>query len=285
MTIFEAMVLGIIQGITEFLPISSTGHLTVAAQFMGLISEDNPKEWTSFMAVIQLGTLASVFIYFWKDIWAILNDFISNNIISRVEFKNQTENSKLGWLIIIGSIPVIIFGLGFKDFIEGAFTKDLYVISANLIIFAIILAIAEKVGKFKKEMNQITWKDSLVIGIFQTFALIPGSSRSGSTITGGLFIGLKRDTAAKFSFLLGIPAILGSGLLEFYHQMEFMNSSNATTLAIATIVSAISGYLAIDFLLKFLKSKSTYIFIWYRIAIAIVILLLISNGLINKGYL
>ncbi len=285
MTIFEAIVLGIIQGITEFLPISSTGHLTVAAQFMGLISEDNPKEWTSFMAVIQLGTLASVFIYFWKDIWAILNDFISNNIISRVEFKNQTENSKLGWLIIIGSIPVIIFGLGFKDFIEGAFTKDLYVISANLIIFAIILAIAEKVGKFKKEMNQITWKDSLVIGIFQTFALIPGSSRSGSTITGGLFIGLKRDTAAKFSFLLGIPAILGSGLLEFYHQMEFMNSSNATTLAIATIVSAISGYLAIDFLLKFLKSKSTYIFIWYRIAIAIVILLLISNGLINKGYL
>ncbi len=285
MTIFEAIVLGIIQGITEFLPISSTGHLTVAAQFMGLISEENPQQWTSFMAVIQLGTLASVFIYFWKDIWAILKDFISNNIITRVEFKNQTENSKLGWLIIIGSIPVIIFGLGFKDFIEGAFTKDLYVISANLIIFAIILAIAEKVGKFKKEMNQITWKDSLIIGIFQTFALIPGASRSGSTITGGLFVGLKRDTAAKFSFLLGIPAIFGSGLLEFYHQMEFMNSSNATTLAIATIVSAISGYLAIDFLLKFLKSKSTYIFIWYRIAIAIVILLLISNGLINKGYL
>ncbi len=281
MTIIQAIVLGLIQGLTEFLPISSTGHLTVAGKLMGVISAEHPERWTSFIAVIQLGTLLAVLIYFRNELIDIIRDFIGDNLINRKKYSEQTVNSKLGWLIIIGSIPVVIFGLGFKDLIEGAFTKNLYVISGSLIFFGLVLAFSEKKGKFYKDMNDITWKDSLIIGIFQTFALIPGSSRSGTTITGGLFSGLKRDVAARFSFLLGIPAILGSGLLEFYQSLEYLDASSAVNLAVATLVSAISGYFAIDFLIKYLKKHSTQVFVSYRVAIAILILYLITSNVIS----
>ncbi|MCK5457045.1 MAG: undecaprenyl-diphosphatase UppP, partial [Melioribacteraceae bacterium] len=216
MSFLEALFLGIIQGLTEFLPISSTGHLTIAGKLMGLISNENPEHWTAFIAVIQLGTLLAIIIYFWKDLWGIFIDFFKENIVSRNKFSNQSMNSKMGWLIILGSIPVAVIGLGFKDIIEGAFTKNLYVIASSLIVLGIILALAEKVGKFKRDLKDITWKDTLIIGFAQSLALIPGSSRSGTTITAGIFLGLKRETAARFSFLLSVPAILGSGLLEFY---------------------------------------------------------------------
>ncbi len=281
MDIFEAILLGIIQGLTEFLPISSTGHLTVAGKLMGLISSEHPEHWTSFIAVIQLGTLLAVLIYFRTDLINIVRDFVVDNLLSRKKYADQTVNSRLGWQIIIGSIPVVIIGLGFKDYIEGAFTKNLYVISGSLIFFGLLLAFAEKVGKFKKEMENITWKDALLIGLFQSFALIPGSSRSGTTITGGLFGGLKRDVAARFSFLLGIPAILGSGLLEFYQSLEYLSGDAAVNLAVATLVSAISGYFAIDFLIKYLKKHSTNVFVIYRLAIAGVILYLIFSGVIG----
>ncbi len=281
MTIIQAIVLGLIQGLTEFLPISSTGHLTVAGKLMGVISAEHPERWTSFIAVIQLGTLLAVLIYFRNELIDIIRDFIGDNLINRKKYSEQTVNSKLGWLIIIGSIPVVIVGLGFKDLIEGAFTKNLYVISGSLIFFGLVLAFSEKKGKFYKDMNDITWKDSLIIGIFQTFALIPGSSRSGTTITGGLFSGLKRDVAARFSFLLGIPAILGSGLLEFYQSLEYLDASSAVNLAVATLVSAISGYFAIDFLIKYLKKHSTQVFVSYRVAIAILILYLITSNVIS----
>ncbi len=281
MTIIQAIVLGLIQGLTEFLPISSTGHLTVAGKLMGVISAEHPERWTSFIAVIQLGTLLAVLIYFRNELIDIILDFIGDNLLNRKKYSEQTVNSKLGWLIIIGSIPVVIVGLGFKDLIEGAFTKNLYVISGSLIFFGLLLAFSEKKGKFYKDMNDITWKDSLIIGIFQTFALIPGSSRSGTTITGGLFSGLKRDVAARFSFLLGIPAILGSGLLEFYQSLEYLDASSAVNLAVATLVSAISGYFAIDFLIKYLKKHSTQVFVSYRVAIAILILYLITSNVIS----
>jgi undecaprenyl-diphosphatase len=281
LSVIEAAILGLIQGLTEFLPISSTGHLTVAGKIMGVISKEHPEQWTAFIAVIQLGTLLAVLIYFRVEIWKIIVDFIKDNLTQRKKYDDQTLYSKLGWLIIIGSIPVGIIGLGFKDFIEGAFTKNLYVISGSLIIFALVLAYAEKIGKFKKDMKDITWKDALIIGTFQSLALIPGSSRSGSTITGGLFTGLKRDVAAKFSFLLGIPAILASGLLEFYQSIHFLDSDGMVNLIVATLVSAISGYFAIDFLLKYLKVHSTRVFISYRIAIALVILYLITTQVIG----
>jgi undecaprenyl-diphosphatase len=280
LSILEAVILGLIQGISEFLPISSTGHLTVAGKLMGLISSENPEHWTAFIAIIQLGTLASILIYFWKDIWHIAFAFIKENS-SRKAYKEQSPDSRLGWLIIIGSIPVVAVGLLFKDIIEGALTKDLYVISGSLIGLAIILAIAEKTAGFKKDISEVTIKDSLIVGIAQAFSLIPGSSRSGTTITGGLFSGLKRETAARFSFLLSIPAIFGSGMLQMYEALKFVDSNMVVNLIIATIVSGISGYLAIDFLLKFLKKYSTFVFIYYRIILGIVILILISSHIIQ----
>ncbi|MCB9248976.1 MAG: undecaprenyl-diphosphatase UppP [Ignavibacteriales bacterium] len=281
MSIIEAIILGIIQGLTEFLPISSTGHLTVAGKLMGLISEEHPEQWTSFIAVIQLGTLLAILIYFWNDLWKITIDFFNDNLLKRKSFSNQTANSKMGWYIIIGSIPVVIIGLGFKDIIEGALTKNLYVIGSSLIVLGIILAFAEKIGKFKKELKDIKWYDAVIVGFAQSLALIPGSSRSGTTLTAGIFLGFKRETAARFSFLLSVPAILGSGLLQLYEALEYIDSSGIITLTVATIASAISGYLTIGFLLKFLKSNSTIVFVIYRIAIGAAIIFMVYNGLIN----
>lgn len=281
MSILEAIFLGIIQGITEFLPISSTGHLTVAGKLMNLISEENPEHWTAFIAIIQLGTLFAVLIYFWNDLINIVKDFFRDNILKRVRYSEQNINSKLGWLIIIGTIPVVVIGLGFKDIIEGAFTKNLYVIASSLIGLAIILAVAEKVAKFKKDLKDISVIDSLIIGTAQAVSLIPGSSRAGTTITAGLFVGLKREAAARYSFLLSVPAILASGLLQLYEALKFVDQSMVISLIISTIVSAISGYLAIDFLLKYLRKNTTFIFIYYRIGLGIFIIILLLNNVIQ----
>ena len=281
MNLFEAILLGIIQGITEFLPISSTGHLTIVGKLLNLVSESHPESWTSFIAVIQLGTMAAVLVYFAKDIVLIIRDFLKENLSERKKISEQSLNSRLGWLVIIGTIPVVIIGFAFKDVIEGALTKNLYIIAFSLIGLAIILAIAEKVANFKKDLKDISLLDSFLIGIAQTFALIPGSSRSGTTITGGLFLGLKRDVAARFSFLLSIPAVLASGLFELYHSLKYLNADMGINLVVATIVSGISGYIAIDFLLKYLKKHSTFLFVYYRIAAGIFILILLLTNIIK----
>jgi undecaprenyl-diphosphatase len=281
LSIIEAIVLGIIQGLTEFLPISSTGHLTVAGKLMGLISDFHPERWTSFIAVIQLGTLLAILVYFWNDLWRIFIEFIKENFITRRKIKEQSFDSRMGWYIIIGSIPVVIIGLGFKDVIEGNLTKNLYVISASLIVLGIILALAERVGKFSKDLKSIRWYDALIVGFAQSLALVPGSSRSGTTITAGLFLGFKRETAARFSFLLSVPAILGSGLYQFYESLEYIDTDGIIVLIVATLASAVSGYLTIAFLLSYLRKHSTYLFVFYRIIIGIVILSFIYFNLIQ----
>ncbi|MDP3148990.1 MAG: undecaprenyl-diphosphatase UppP [Ignavibacteria bacterium] len=281
MSIIEAIILGIIQGFSEFLPISSTGHLTIFGKMFNLISEENPQAWTSFIAVIQLGTLVAILVYFWKDIWNILIAFFKENLGQRQKFSAQSLDSKMGWFIIIGTIPIVTFGLGFKDIIEGTLTKNLVVIACSLILLAIILAYAERKAKFKKEMKDISVFDSIVIGIAQAMALIPGSSRSGTTITGGLFMGLTRESAARFSFLLSIPSVFASGMLELYQQIKFIDQSGVVNLVIATIVSGISGYAAIDFLLKYLRKNTTFVFIYYRIALGVLILILISLNILK----
>jgi len=280
LSFLEAFILGIVQGLTEFLPISSTGHLTLTGKLFGVINND--QQWTAFIAIIQLGTLAAILFYFRKDIVDIVLAFLKDNLLERKGFSQQQLNSKLGWLIIIGTIPVVVIGLGFKDIIEGALTKNLYVISGSLIVLALILAFAEKTAKFKKDIKDLTIVDSLIIGLAQAMALIPGSSRSGTTITGGLFMGLNREAAARFSFLLSIPAILASGLLQLYQELGNINSTDEIfNLIIATIASAVSGYFAIDFLLKFLKKNTTFVFIYYRIAIGLIILGLLFTNTIN----
>ena len=257
MSIIEAIILGLLQGLSEFIPISSTAHLTIAGMMMGLIDPNHPEQWTSFIAVIQLGTLAAVFIYFSKEIKEIPRDYILENFSGkRKKFKEQSLNSRMGWYIILGSVPIVVIGLAMKKIIEGGFTKDPLVIASSLIGLAIILFIAERVAKFNKDMTKIRMKDSLLIGLSQCLALIPGSSRSGTTITAGLFLGFDRETAARFSFLLSIPAIFGSGLYAFYKSLDYITQDSMITLAVATVVSGISGYYAIAFLIKFLNTSN-----------------------------
>ncbi|MGE5680015.1 MAG: undecaprenyl-diphosphatase UppP [Bacillota bacterium] len=282
MNLLQAILFGIIQGLSEFLPISSTAHLTLTGKLLiNDIIDQYPDRWTAFMAVIQLGTLLAVLIYFRNDLINIIREFIKDNLTHRKSFKDQGINSRMGWYIVIGTLPVVIIGLVFKDYIEGAFTKNLIVISLSLIILGILLAIAEKVSSFRKDINHLSWVDSLVVGIAQSFALIPGSSRSGTTITAGLFLGFTRETAARFSFLLSIPAVLASGLLELKESLPFLDKTMTLNLVFATLAAFISGYFAIDFLLKFLKRKSTFVFVFYRIILGVLILTLIGFNIIN----
>jgi len=280
MTLIEAIILGLIQGLTEFIPISSTAHLTIAGKMMGLIDPNNPEHWTAFIAIIQLGTIAAVFLYFAKEVKEVPVAFIQDNFINRKSYKQQSEYSRLGWLIIAGSVPVVLVGLSMKKIIEGNLTKDPIIIGSTLIILAIILYIAEKFAPLNREMNKLTMKDAWLTGIAQCFALIPGASRSGTTITAGLFLGMDRQTAAKFSFLLSIPAITGAGLLELKSAIGYMSPEDYLPLIIATLISGISGYASIAFLIKFLKNNSTLLFVNYRIIIGIIVLILANNGLL-----
>src|SRR5206468_2498354 len=216
MSLLQAILLGIVQGLTEFIPISSTAHLVLASRVMYLSL--TPEQLTASIAVVQLGTLLAVFIYFARDIWNITLAFIRDhlNLLKRsnVNGPRLSHDAWLGWLVIIGSIPVGVVGLLFKKQIEGTFTKNLWVIATMMIVIALFLLVAEAVGKRQRKMEDLGIRDALAVGGAQVLALIPGSSRSGSTIMGGLFAGETRETAARFSFLLSIPAIAASGLLE-----------------------------------------------------------------------
>jgi undecaprenyl-diphosphatase len=278
LNIFEAIILGIVQGFSEFLPISSSAHLTITGRLLNVVPDDHPELWTAFIAVIQLGTLISILIYFRNDIVSITNDFFRDNFRLKLKYGEQSLNSRLGWLIAVGTIPIVVAGLMMKELIEGSLTKNLYLISVSLIVFAIILAVAEKAAEHKRDMKELRLADSLLIGIAQAFALIPGASRSGTTITGGLFVGLKRSDAARYSFLLSIPAVFASGFFELYRAFQFLNMSLVLNLMAATFASAVSGYIAIDFLLKFLRKHTTYIFIFYRIALGILIIVLLLTN-------
>jgi undecaprenyl-diphosphatase len=277
----HAIIYGLIQGLSEFIPISSTAHLTIAGRLMGDIKSD--EEWTAFIAVIQLGTLIAVILYFRSDIIKIVRGFIVANLAIAKKRKihpSDRDYARLGWLIIIGTLPVAVLGLALKKVIEGPFTKDLRVIAGSLIGLAIILAIAEVVGSQRRDMRNLKVVDALAVGFAQVLSLIPGSSRSGTTITGGLFSGLTRETAARFSFLLSIPAIAASGLLELPKALHSVNTS-WTAVGVATIVSAVSGYLAIAFLIKFLKTHTTFAFVGYRIALGLMIIALLVTGRIQ----
>jgi undecaprenyl-diphosphatase len=277
----QAIVLGIVQGLTEFLPISSTGHLTLVGKLMNVISVDQPQHWTAFMAVIQMGTLLAVVVYFWKDLIKIVLDFVKENLFSRKSFSLQSENSKMGWYIVIATIPVAVVGLALKHIIEGVLTKNLFVISGSLIVLALILAVAEKTSKFNREVKDIKWTDALIVGLAQCLSLVPGSSRSGTTITAGLFLGLKRETAARFSFLMSIPAVAASGLVELYQSLKDIDRNGLVNLVAATIAAAIVGYFSIEFLLRYLKTKTTFLFVVYRIILGVVILSLLAVGIIQ----
>lgn len=277
MSLLYSMLLGVIQGLTEFLPVSSTAHLTIAGKLLGLINPDRPEEWTAFIAVIQIGTLAAVVIYFFKDLIEITKGFFTDGVKYLQSPAAGLGRARMGWYIVLGTLPVAVFGLTFKKIIEGNVTKSLNVIGVSLIVLALILWLAEIVGSRKKEMINATWLDSLIVGFAQSLALIPGSSRYGTTITAGLFLGITREDAARFSFLLSIPAVFASGMLELYEARHFMHDLGLLNVITATFVSGIVGYLSIAFLLKYLRTHTTYVFIFYRIALGIFLLTMVSG--------
>jgi undecaprenyl-diphosphatase len=266
MSLLEAILLGIIQGLTEFLPISSTAHLTLAGQLLGLIDSAKPEQWTAFIAIIQLGTAAAVVIYFYRELTGMTKNFLID-LRTPLSQRMWSYESKMVGKVLLGTIPVVIFGVTFKDIIEGTFTKEISTFATALIVLALILWWSEKIGKRTRTEQQTTWKDALMVGFAQALALIPGSSRSGTTITAGLFLGLNRDAAARFSFLLSIPAVVASGLFELYSVRHNIGEVGAFQVIVATIVSGVVGYLSIAFLLKFLRTHSTFLFIIYRIVL------------------
>lgn len=270
--IIKAIILGIVQGLTEFLPISSTAHIRIVPALFGWKDPG-----AAYTAVIQIGTMMAVIIYFLKDLFNIYKSVLLN--LFKGKFITDV-NSKLGWYIIIGTIPISISGLLIENLIENEF-RSLYVIIFSLIFFSLLLAFAEKISKKNRDISEINLKKALIVGFAQVFALIPGASRSGVTITGGLFAGFNRETAARFSFLLSVPAVFLSGVYEFYKIFPLLNIEGSISLFVGTVVSFFSGILAIEILLRYLRTHSTFIFIWYRIALAILLFVLINYNFIQ----
>ncbi len=272
--IIYAIIIGVVQGLTEFLPVSSTAHMTIVAKLLGSEVFADPRLWTAAMATIQLGTLASLLFYFRKDILDISKDFFLEKTSFRiVNFEIMKTNAKLGWMILIGSLPIFILGYLLKDIIEGDFTKSLWTISLALILIAIAMLLAERFAKFTKTTTSMTLADAVLIGFAQALALIPGVSRSGATITAGMMLGLKRDEAARFSFLLSIPAVFVSGVYEFVANLQLISGQRIAFLIIASVFAFLSGLFAISFLLRYLKTKSTLIFVVYRFILGATIIL------------
>jgi undecaprenyl-diphosphatase len=276
MNLLQAIILGIIQGLTEFIPISSSGHLIIAEKLMGLDAKMSPQQITAFIAVIQLGTLGAVIVYFFRDLISITLGFINGNLglLKARRDSAARKASRLGWVIIVGTLPIAIVGLAAKNVIEGDLTKNYYVIGTSMVVWALILWLAELLGKRRRELEHVGLREALAVGVAQVFALIPGSSRSGTTIAGALFTGMTREAAARFSFLLSIPAISASGLLELREAMQLLGETSMANLAVATIVAAISGYASIAFLINYLRTHSTLVFIIYRLIAGLIIIYL-----------
>ena len=318
MSLLEAIVLGIAQGLTEFLPISSTGHLRIVPAFLGW---EDPG--AAFTAVTQLGTMAAVLLYFRDDLLRIARAWLRSLTdrplrreldarlgwyivlgtmaavllyfradlarIARAWVHSVREpaarcelDARLGWYILLGTIPIGIFGVLFKDQIETG-ARDLYLIGIALIVLGLVLLAAERVGTRERSIEQIRTKDGFAIGLAQALALIPGVSRSGATITAGLFMGLDRPAAARFSFLLSVPAVVLSGLLELGTILsdEEGDGTGLVALVVATVMAFVSGYLAIAWLLRFLSTHSTVIFVVYRVALGALVLALVGAGAIE----
>ena len=271
---FDAVVLGIVQGLTEFLPISSSAHVQIAQQLLGLGSMSRP-QLTAFIATIQLGTEAAVLIYFWRDITRILKAFFAKLLGAKNLGEQVERDSKLGWLIIFGSIPVVVVGLIFKEQIENQL-RSLWVIAISLIVFGIILGISDFVGKRQRSIEQLTTKHGILFGLGQALAVIPGVSRSGGTISVGLLLGYSRQAAARYSFLLAIPAVVASGLYEFATTYSDLDQKMILATLVATLVSFAVGYSVIIALLKYLNRGSFMQFVVWRIAVGSALLVMLA---------
>jgi undecaprenyl-diphosphatase len=272
--IWQAAVLGVVEGITEFLPISSTGHLTISEQLMGLDIKD--PAITGYTAVIQMGAIAAALIYFFKDILRLAGAWIRGLFSSSAR---QESDYRLAWYVIFGSIPVGVVGFLAQDYIKGGL-RSLWVVAGALILWSLPMAFAEHAATQIKDERGLTFKDSLIIGFTQCLSLIPGVSRSGATITAGLLRDLDRVTATRLSFFLGIPALTAAGAYELKDALGGPAVST-TSLAIGTIVSFIVAYASIAWLLRFVAHHTLLTFVWYRVLLGAAIIGLLVTGAIQ----
>jgi undecaprenyl-diphosphatase len=274
----SAILLGLVQGLTEFLPISSSAHVQIASELLGFNLSLTKPELTAFIATIQLGTEAAVLIFFWHDIVRIVKAWFAS--LRSGTAKPVPFDAKLGWLVIIGSIPVVVVGLVFKDAIENGL-RSLSVIAWTLIIFGIALGVIDKFAKNAKPITELTTAHGIAFGVGQALAVIPGVSRSGGTISVGLALGYTREAAARYSFLLAIPAVIASGLYEFVTSYSDLNQDQIWAIAVATLAAFVSGYLVIGFLLKYLARGSFLPFVIWRISIGVLLLIGLSAGVLT----
>ncbi|MEX2187651.1 MAG: undecaprenyl-diphosphatase UppP, partial [Pirellulales bacterium] len=279
--LWVAILLGVVQGLTEFLPISSTAHLRIVPALI-----DKPDPGAAFSAVIQIGTLVAVLAYFRRDIFRIGVAWFTETGRGQIA---RSHDGRMGWMMIVATLPIVVLGLAFKDMITGEL-RSLYVIAYALIGLALLLIVAERYvlrraarGVAAKTLDDVGWFEAIVVGFAQAVALVPGASRSGVTITGGLFLGLSRETAARFSFLLSLPAVFAAGIYELFKERHELlaSTADATNLLVATVVSGIVGYAAIAALLRYLRSRTTYVFVVYRIALGLLLLGLLAAGKID----
>ena len=281
MSFIEAIILGLVQGLTEFLPISSSAHLRIVGEF--LPSHSDPG--ATFTAITQLGTEAAVIIYFWKDITRIIGRWFRSFGSSGGSHSNGVAKNdpdvRLGWLIIIGTVPIVLLGYFAQDAIRSTF-RSLWIVAIVLIVFGIILGLADWLGKKTRPLDQMTFGHGIAIGFGQMLALIPGVSRSGATTTAGLALGYERPAAARFSFLLAIPAVFGSGLYELQHSFgEPKGEYGYPETAVATIIAFGVGYVVIAYLMKYISTHSFLPFVVYRILLGIALIVLLSTGILQ----
>lgn len=273
MTLIQAIVLGLVQGLTEFIPISSTAHLEIVPVLLGW---GDPGAAVS--AVIQIGTLIAAFIYFGRDIIAMIRGFF-RGLITRQPLADP--ESRLAWLVIIGTIPIVVLGLLFKKHIESTL-RGLWIVTTMVIVVAVLMELAEQFAKRRqlRDLEHLNVGDAIAVGIGQCLALIPGSSRSGSTIMAALFRGIDRPTAARYSFLLSLPAVGAAALLELFKERAHLASLGWSSVIVAIVVAFVSGYASIWFLLRYLKTHTTRVFIIYRFVLGAVMIALLATGFI-----
>ncbi|SHI43612.1 undecaprenyl-diphosphate phosphatase [Streptomyces sp. 3214.6] len=283
MSWFESLILGLVQGLTEFLPVSSSAHLRLTAAFSGWKDPG-----AAFTAITQIGTEAAVLIYFRKDIGRIISAW-SRSLFNKTMRKDH--DAQMGWLVIVGSIPIGVLGVTLKDQIEGPF-RDLRITATMLVVIGIVIGVADRLAardetggkhrapKQRKTLENLGVKDGLIFGLCQACALIPGVSRSGATISGGLFMGYKREAAARYSFLLAIPAVLASGVFETKDALEGGHVAWGPTM-FATVIAFASGYAVIAWFMKFISTKSFMPFVYYRVVLGIVIIALVTTGALS----
>ena len=277
MSWWQVVVLSVVQGLTEFLPVSSSGHLAIVSRIF--FADD---AGASFTAVSQLGTELAVLVYFARDIVRIVKAWF-RGFMGRQVAAHRNADYRLGWYVIIGTIPICILGLFFKDEIRSG-VRNLWVIATALVVFSAVIALAERLGRQSRHIDQLTWRDAVVVGVAQTLALVPGVSRSGATISAGLFLGLDRELAARFGFLLAIPAVFASGLFSlpdaFHPVLEGMSATGPQLLA-ATVIAFVVGLASVAWLLRFLVRHSMYWFVGYRVAAGAGVLILLAAGVVS----